>query len=182
MKKIYIISLLFLTQFLFAQQADVDFGKYKDGDLWRITDDGVMGGLSKGDYRFSDDGVVFDGTVSLENNGGFSSYKSRFKKTDLSSYTKVIIRYRSKNYIMGFTFEMDKRWYVPYYKVSLKPTDWKWVEAEIAFSEFDRYNIGSKRPGRLTQEELKKILRVGFTSNEKRAGDFKIEIDYIKFE
>lgn len=171
-----------ITQILCAQQTEIDFGKYKDGKLWSITDDGVMGGLSKGDYRFSDDGVVFDGTVSLENNGGFSSYKSRFEKTDLSSFSKVIIRYRSKNYTMAFTLEMDKRWYVPYYKVSLKPTDWKWMEVEIPFSAFDRYNIGSKRPGKLTKEELENILRVGFTSNEKRAGDFKIEVDYIKFE
>lgn len=171
-----------MAQLMCAQQAEIDFGKNKDGNVWRITDDGVMGGLSRGDYQFTDDSVVFAGMVSLENNGGFSSYKSRFKKNNLSPYTKVIIRYRSKNYTMGFTLEMDRRWYLPYYKVSLKPTDWKWVEAEIAFSEFERYNIGSKRPGTPTKEELKKIVRVGFTSNEKKAGPFKIEIDYIKFK
>lgn len=182
MKKIYLLSFFIITQLMVAQQSEIDFGKYKDGKSWEITNDGVMGGLSKGDYRFTDDGVVFDGTVSLENNGGFSSYKSSFAKMDLSSYTKVIIRYRSKEYTIGFTLEMDKRWYVPYYKVSLKPTNWKWVEEEIAFSEFERFNIGRKKDGTPTQEELKSILRIGFITDEKRAATFKIEIDYIKFK
>lgn len=182
MRKIFTLSFIIITHIVVAQQSEIDFGKDKDGKSWRITNDGVMGGLSKGDYQFVDDGVVFAGTVSLENNGGFSSYKSSFKKTDLSAYSKVIIRYRSTTYTMGCTLEMDRRWYVPYYKVALKATNWKWMEAEIPFSEFDRYNIGSKTPGKPTKEELKKVLRVGFTSNEKRAGDFKIEIDYIKFE
>mmetsp|Transcript_19581 Transcript_19581/g.63592 ORF Transcript_19581/g.63592 Transcript_19581/m.63592 type:complete len:85 (+) Transcript_19581:343-597(+) len=84
--------------------------------------------------------------------------------------------------MMGFTLEMDRRWFVPYYKVDLPTTNWKWEEVEIPFSEFSRYNIGRKRPGEISKSELKKILRVGFISNEKKAGEFKIEIDYIKFE
>ncbi|WP_420574560.1 CIA30 family protein [Kordia sp.] len=182
MKKIYLLCFLISTQVLCAQKMETDFGKYKDGKRWRITNDGVMGGLSNGDFRFTDDGVVFEGNISLENNGGFSSYKSNFSKRDLSSYKKVIIRYRSKKYAMGFTLEMDRRWFVPYYKANLPSTKWKWVEVEIPFSDFVRYNIGRKRPGKITQKELKEILRIGFISNEKKAGEFKIEIDYIKFK
>ncbi len=176
------ICFLLLSQFMLAQQANVDFGKYKDGERWKITNDGVMGGLSEGDYRITDDGVVFYGNISLENNGGFSSLRSHYEKRDLSSYKKIIIHYRSKQYTMGFTLEMDKRWYVPYYKVDLPGTNWKWVTKEITFADFDRYNIGRKRPGKPTQTELANILRIGFISNEKKAGPFKIEIDYIKFE
>ncbi|WP_050765246.1 CIA30 family protein [Kordia algicida OT-1] len=182
MNQKYLMIFLLLSQFLIAQNEEIDFGKYKDGKQWQITNDGVMGGLSEGDYRFSDNGVVFSGNISLENNGGFSSYRSQFSKRDLSAFKKVIIRYRSKKYIMGFTLEMDRRWFVPYYKVDLPVTDWKWETIEIPFSGFARYNIGRKRPGKISKNELKKILRVGFISNEKKAGEFKIEIDYIKFE
>ncbi|PTX61152.1 complex I intermediate-associated protein 30 (CIA30) [Kordia periserrulae] len=182
MNTFYTLCFLLVSQLFYAQQSDIDFGKYKDGERWQITNDGVMGGLSQGDVRFTDNGVVFSGMISLENNGGFSSYRSQYAKRDLSSYKKIIIRYRSKNYAMGFTLEMDKRWYVPYYKADLPTTDWKWEEKEIKFSDFVRYNIGRKRSGKPTQEELANILRIGFISNEKKAGPFKIEIDYIKFE
>ncbi|MEM6721590.1 MAG: CIA30 family protein [Bacteroidota bacterium] len=182
MKILYTLCFLFIAPYLCAQQTIIDFGKYKNGESWKITNDGVMGGLSEGDYRFSDDGVVFSGTISLENNGGFSSYRSQFAKRDLSSFKKIIIRYRSKEYAMGFTLEMDRRWYVPYYKADLPATDWKWIEKEIIFTDFVKYNIGRKRAGTPTQKELANILRLGFISNEKKAGPFKIEVDYIKFE
>jgi len=182
MKIRFTLCLLVMTTFLWSQESLVDFGKYKDGERWKITNDGVMGGLSEGDYRFSDDGVVFSGKISLENNGGFSSYRSQYKKRDLSSFKKLIIRYRSKQYDMGFTLEMDRRWFVPYYKANLPATNWKWEEKEIAFSDFVKYNIGRERDGKLSQKELKNILRIGFISNEKKTGPFKIEVDYIKFE
>jgi len=45
----------------------------KDVDDWRITNDSVMGGKSKGDFLFEQDHGVFTGYISLDNNGGFSS-------------------------------------------------------------------------------------------------------------
>ena len=56
---------------------------------WKVVNDGVMGGNSKGDWKVVNDGVMggvsqggmsdmgnvmlFEGYLSLENNGGFSS-------------------------------------------------------------------------------------------------------------
>jgi hypothetical protein len=52
---------------------------------WRVVDDGVMGGRSKGNLQISDEGVLtFEGTLSLENNGGFSSLRTDSLKKDLS--------------------------------------------------------------------------------------------------
>jgi len=40
---------------------------------WNVVDDGVMGGLSQGKREIGGDGILrFFGTLSLENNGGFS--------------------------------------------------------------------------------------------------------------
>ncbi|MFT6863147.1 MAG: NADH dehydrogenase [ubiquinone] 1 alpha subcomplex assembly factor 1, partial [Akkermansiaceae bacterium] len=40
----------------------------KDTLGWRVVDDGVMGGLSKGKIEISDDGILnFNGKLSLEN-------------------------------------------------------------------------------------------------------------------
>ncbi|WP_298422842.1 CIA30 family protein [uncultured Kordia sp.] len=182
MKRILLVSLLIFAQVTIAQKLKVDFGSDLDGERWQIINDGVMGGLSKGKTFMFDDCVVFSGTVSLRNNGGFSSYKGPFKKMDLSKYTKIVVKYRSKGYAMAMTMEMDKRWFLPYYKRDLPNTDWKWVKQEILFSEFIKYSVGRKKPGAPTEEELTNILRLGFVTNEKRAGDFKMEIDYIDFK
>jgi NAD(P)-dependent dehydrogenase (short-subunit alcohol dehydrogenase family) len=40
---------------------------------WRITNDGVMGGLSRSAVRVDDGVLVFEGELSRENNGGFAS-------------------------------------------------------------------------------------------------------------
>ncbi|MCG7531369.1 CIA30 family protein [Psychrobium sp. MM17-31] len=40
---------------------------------WRITNDGVMGGLSQGNVVKVNGDIVFTGQISTENNGGFSS-------------------------------------------------------------------------------------------------------------
>ena len=56
----------------------IDFGKEKGGSEWNVIVDGVMGGLSTGKATFTDNTVQFTGNLSLENNGGFSSYRMPF--------------------------------------------------------------------------------------------------------
>ena len=55
----------------------VDFGDKQNSSGWNVVNDGVMGGRSVGKVRLTDDGVMnFSGTLSLDNNGGFSSIRS----------------------------------------------------------------------------------------------------------
>lgn len=42
---------------------------------WRVIDDGVMGGRSRGRVSVSAGGLRFSGQLSTENNGGFSSVR-----------------------------------------------------------------------------------------------------------
>ena len=44
---------------------------------WHIDNDGVMGGLSQGFYQIEDHKMTFNGTISLDNNGGFSVVSGR---------------------------------------------------------------------------------------------------------
>jgi hypothetical protein len=43
--------------------------------MW-VVNDGVMGGVSESRFRHDAEGVMIEGTVSLENNGGFASVRS----------------------------------------------------------------------------------------------------------
>lgn len=43
---------------------------------WSVVNDTVMGGVSSGRLRVDDGLLIFDGELSLENNGGFASVRS----------------------------------------------------------------------------------------------------------
>jgi len=43
---------------------------------WTTINDPVMGGLSTSTVTFGDGGLIFSGTISLDNNGGFASTRS----------------------------------------------------------------------------------------------------------
>ena len=57
-------------------------------DPWRAINDGVMGGVSSGGMSEFDEGLRFEGSLSLENNGGFASVR-RALLEDLSN-TKIV--------------------------------------------------------------------------------------------
>ena len=51
----------------------LDFTDAGDMAAWTTINDPVMGGRSTSTVTFGDGGMVFSGTISLENNGGFAS-------------------------------------------------------------------------------------------------------------
>ncbi len=51
----------------------VDFDDADEVATWTTINDPVMGGLSTSRIRFGNGGLVFSGSISLENNGGFAS-------------------------------------------------------------------------------------------------------------
>ena len=55
----------------------IDLSKGEKESPWETVDDVVMGGLSKSSFSHSGEGTeVFQGTVSLDNYGGFASVRS----------------------------------------------------------------------------------------------------------
>jgi len=55
-----------------------DFTPDSDISDWRTVDDTVMGGVSDGNFKLNEEGHgLYSGSVSLDNNGGFSSLRYR---------------------------------------------------------------------------------------------------------
>ena len=61
------------TQTASQQLIMIDFTKQQQHTNWRIGNDDVMGGKSRGSVELREDHVLFSGNISLANNGGFSS-------------------------------------------------------------------------------------------------------------
>jgi monofunctional biosynthetic peptidoglycan transglycosylase len=161
----------------------IDFGnsagKTKD---WYVISDNVMGGVTTSYLEYSENSMILSGVLSLKNFGGFSSVKTKFNSFDLSAYKGLKIRYRSSYPKFAFTLEDSKNWMYPYYKGHLpnsKPNTW--TEATLYFKDFKEYQIGEPTGDMLEQVSLKKMVRLGIMTTDKKEGSFSIEVDYIEF-
>ena len=74
---------------------------------WFCVNDTVMGGVSQSSVRQGDDGVVFSGTLSLEQNGGFTSIRSQPSELSLDGTTGFRLRLRGDGRTYDFTARRD---------------------------------------------------------------------------
>lgn len=111
-----------------------DFNKKSDIQNWRIVDDVVMGGRSSGNFRLNAEGHgVFEGEISLENNGGFSSVRFGFEKIPIKDNTKVNIKLRGDGKNYQFRIKSNTGDYYSFvYPFS---TSGEWQEIEIPLKD-----------------------------------------------
>lgn len=148
---------------------------------WFVVVDGVMGGRSSAALIATENSVVLSGDISLENRGGFASIRTPYGDYDLSEFTQLQIRYRSTGQSFAFTLSNFRRFYMPRFKHVLPNTYGAWDEVSVRFDNFKKMRFGDELGGGPTSAELKNIIRLGLISNDKIAGPFSLEVDYIKF-
>ena len=125
------LFLLILVPFITMQTIILFvFTSKTNANEWQIVDDGVMGGKSQGEFKIDTDGNgVFFGTVSLENNGGFSSVRHQLKKMNTSNYSKIVIRLKGDGKMYQFRVKDDVNSYFSY--ITTFKTTGAWEEITI---------------------------------------------------
>jgi hypothetical protein len=164
----------------FTAALEIDFGK--EEQTWRIVNDTVMGGRSQSQVQYTDDSAIFKGRVSLENNGGFASFRSAYGQWDLTLYNTLHIRYRSKGFDMAWTMKDQRPYYEPTFRGELPNTKGEWTTVTFTLRELQAHRLGKPLDYTLSNQQLKNIIQLGIISNEKRAGDFEFEIDHLTFK
>ena len=111
-----------------------DFNLKSDIRKWTIVDDVVMGGRSSGNFRLNDEGHgVFEGEVSLENNGGFSSLRYDCEKILLEGKTQVNIKLLGDGKQYQFRINSNNGDYYSY--IIPFSTSGEWEEIEIQLKD-----------------------------------------------
>jgi len=77
-------------------------------DSW-IVNDGVMGGVSQSSLRQDEDGMFFEGMISLENNGGFASMRSSVRFPQGTQLIELIAKGDGKRYKLVLRTELAPR-------------------------------------------------------------------------
>lgn len=153
-----------------------DFNKSSSLRNWVVVDDVVMGGRSSGTFRLSEDGHgVFEGSVSLENNGGFSSVQHRFKRMNLGDHSKVVLKIKGDGKNYQFRVKANSRDYYSY--VATFSTTGEWQEIEIPLE--DMYPSFRGRKLRMSNFSDDHIEEIAILISNKKKENFQLVIDSI---
>ncbi|MDX1666413.1 MAG: CIA30 family protein [Saprospiraceae bacterium] len=156
-----------------------DFSKDTPSSSWTVVDDGVMGGLSEGRFFINSQGHgVFEGNVSLANNGGFSLIRHRFAQKSIDGYQRAMIRLKGdgKRYQFRIKANANQRHsYIAYFDSS---GEWE----TITISLKDMYPAFRGRTLNLPNYSAKKISEIAFLIGNEKEESFRLEIDRIWLE
>ena len=153
-----------------------DFTKEADLKNWYVVDDTVMGGVSAGKMGKDAAGNgLFEGHVSLDNNGGFTSVRYDAGKIKLQGYSKFLIVLKGDGKAYQFRVKTNSNDYYAY--VYSFETTGNWQTIEIPFSNM----VPSFRGQLLNMANFSGdyMEEIGILIGNKKEEDFKMAIDNI---
>lgn len=146
---------------------------------WKSVNDGVMGGVSKGGFKRSDQGtLVFSGELSLANNGGFASVRLLPGELGLAGTTGIVIRARGDGRIYWVDLRVADQPAASSYRAYLPTIAGEWIETRIPLQDFKLQAFGRELPSKAINPES--INSFGFTIADKKEGAFALEIAWVK--
>jgi len=182
--KIYAFLLSLSCLDLIGSEKDIILYGANDPQItaWQIVDDGVMGGLSKGNFKSDkkNGSLIFAGNLSLENNGGFSSIRSNSLLIDLSDFKGIRIKTRGDGRKYKIRLESDSRYRLRTvsFQHEFTATKGEWSEVFIPFDRLKASWRGLQLPKK--KFNPKKIQKIGIIIADKKEGPFRMELDWIK--
>jgi len=177
-----LFPLLFLAMNTVAASPEkllFDFTAATNTTAWQVVNDDVMGGVSTSRFELTNGVAMFQGEVSLENNGGFASVRSLPAQRDLVGCDAFIIRVRGDGRRYKFTARTDRSFDSAIYQVTFATRKGEWEERRLPLEEFVPTFRGRVLSGQPPLDPAK-VTSVGFLISDKQAGAFRLEIAWIK--
>ena len=159
-----------------------DFANANAASQWQTVNDGVMGGLSDGRFRITKQrSMEFFGTLSLENNGGFASVRSRRTELDLRQNDAVVARVKGDGRRYTLNLYVPSRRMAYSYRVAFDTKQDQWIEVRVPLDKFVATSFGREVPS-AGPVDPQQVNSIGFLLGDKKPGSFMLEIDWIKAE
>jgi len=156
-----------------------DFTDPSAANAWHAIDDRVMGGISRSTLRHNPAGhAVFEGTVSLERNGGFASVRSSPGERGLAGAKACLIELRGDNKQFKLSLLTDDGFDSINYQASFAPDIRRWQTISLPISSFRASFRGRDVPG-APELDPARIRQVGLMITGRQAGPFALDIRRI---
>jgi len=178
----FVLALLAISNplsYMAASDTIVSFEDPKFIEDWAVVNDTVMGGVSRSRIEQTDTGnLLFAGELSLRNNGGFVSIRSRPSGLSLQNAGGIALRVRGD----GRTYYLDLRaggqMRGGSFRVPFTTLRNEWTNVFIPLSDFYAQSFG--RVVRNVVLDPSSISSIGFTLSDKKPGVFRLEVESVK--
>ena len=151
----------------------------KAASRWQVVNDGVMGGLSRSHISFDEGTATFEGTVSLENNGGFASVRTRLGPTDLGDWDGIALRLGGDGQTYELRLRTDDAWDGVAYRARFVAPDGEPRTVRVPFSTFRPTRRG-RVPEGAAPLDPSRIEQIGFLIGDGQEGQFRIRVEWIR--
>lgn len=165
-----------------TMQTLFDFNGADAAKEWQTVNDGVMGGVSEGKFKITDAKTMeFFGTLSLANNGGFASVRTKPKNLSLEKGDTLVAKVRGDGREYMLNLYPNKQQVAYSYRATVQTKKDEWIEVKIPLDKFEATSFGRmvKNAGAVKPAEINAL---GFMLGDKKAGLFKLEVEGIKVE
>ncbi len=156
----------------------IEFQKDSSLDDWYILDDGVMGGLSQGNFSLTNEGhLKYFGKISTANYGGFSSLRYMFNQKEIPQFNVCTLRIKGDGKKYQFRIKDDRDNYYSYITYFDTTKEWK----DITINLTDMYPSFRGRVLNFPNYKPSTIEELCILAGNKKNESFEILVDWIKF-
>lgn len=179
---IVIILLLIESTNIMADEKSrslLNFENANAAKTWVSVNDNVMGGISDGKFKITQDKTLFFyGSLSLANNGGFASV--RCLPTQLALKKNDSICFQAKGDGREYTINLytNKRLTAFSYKQSFKTKKEEWINLTFPLDKFIATSFGRTIPN-AAPIDPNEINSIGFMIGDKNIEPFQLELKNI---
>ena len=157
-----------------------NFNTPESGKTWVSVNDNVMGGVSEGKFKITQDKTLFFyGNLSLKNNGGFASIRSLQTQLGLKENDSIYFQAKGDGREYTMNLYTNKRLTAFSYRQSFQTKKDEWVEISLPLEKFIATSFGKVIP-KAEPINLSEIESLGFMIGDKKPGAFQVEFKDIK--
>jgi hypothetical protein len=163
-----------------AARADpplLDFSDAVAVSAFRAINDDVMGGVSSSRPRSVEGGLLFEGEVSLDRNGGFASFRGPVRVPEGAAALVLTVRGDGKRYKLAVKLE-DSNAAVQYQAPFTAPGDW--TTLRFVPADFSPSFRGRAMPS--PPLVLERARTFGLLISDRQAGPFRIELKDLRVD
>jgi len=160
-----------------AEAPLLDFSRAEVVRTFWVVNDGVMGGMSASRLCPAPGAMLFEGEVSLANNGGFASFRGPVRFPAQSSVLVLTVRGDGRRYKLTLKL-VDDSGAAQYQAAFVAPHEW----ATLRFQPSDFAASFRGRAVAAPVLSFADMRYVGLLIAERQAGKFRIELKSIAAE